>query len=552
MNDNLESIELLSDSLRASNLLNYVNDIPAVFNNILNVLSGFANDFTRYLSFIRGNELQDEENRREANALLRGINANTNASRTATQTPPAESSGSGFLGPIIAYLGIKKLLTFFANIGKLISKISLVKIVKFIESIPIIGKPFIRKIAPLISFLEDVAKFVGKIPGLLKLVGRMGKFAPLIGQIILVIVGINDAIRGAIEGYKTDGILGAIRGAIKGFFVGLVGSTLNLLKDGLSWVATKLGFDGIASTLDSIDFESIVGKTLDFIFKFIDVVAGIVVGIGQWLGYVLAPVVEILKTGLDMFKTFLLDMLKFTSDIFVSIGKGITTVLEYLGIDKYVDENIIKPCSNLLDGLGKWLSEVWTSAKDKLKGLFGGEDMTLENFYKSIIRGMLPDPREHTDPRDPFTYIARAIPKDVYDYAGMDITGDSPTKQLEKAAKDNKFTESGAADFTTFRRAKMSDADFAALPREEKAKIAQQFQATPIRDRVKEPQMIKPVPSTKGDVLATAGSQTHINAPTIIHNTGGNVHNTSMSTVSNNSTPFEPIMSGSSLGFGSL
>jgi len=194
----------------------------------------------------------------------------------------------------------------FSLMGKLFTGISKM-FAPIIKMFPILGKVFggigtaMKGVSTGFSFIGKVLgyimkpiRFIGglfaKLPGLssmLKIGASFGKAIPIVGQIIMVIQGLFGFVTGAIEGWKTGGILGAIKGAIAGVWDGIVGSLLNLVADLIGWVLTKLGFEGIGEWFSNLDFswETLVTKPITAIkewfgklFKF-DSAGGVIASI---------------------------------------------------------------------------------------------------------------------------------------------------------------------------------------------------------------------------------------------------------------------------------
>jgi hypothetical protein len=559
INDNLDSIEMLSDAMRSSSLLEYFDDTPTVLGKIADTISEFAENFSNYFGFLTDNSLQEEENRRELIELMRRQNERGDADPVPPPLPPPEARG--FFSKLLSFLGLGTfatgligILTSFSRLNKIIAVIKgfeLVKLVNFLEKIPLIGKPLVAKLSPLIRFIETSGKYIGKL-GIFAKTGS--KFLPIIGQVILVITGIIDAVKGALDGYKTGGVAGAIKGAITGFFVGLVGSVLDLLKDLASWTAKQLGLDGVSEWLDSFSFSAIVKDTVDFVIALVETIGGVVAGIGQWVAYVAAPLVDKLKIFASDFMAVTGEVLSYVGNIFGTVKDILWAGLKVLGVDKVVEDNLVTPIGQLFDWIGVFFMDMFTAAKESIKTAFSGVD-TLKDFYATILKGILPDPRDYTDKASPMYYVSRAIPKSVYDYAGIDLVGESPQQSLEKAAMNSISAGNRGGDLTSYRRTLMSDSDYAALPREEKMKIADQFKNRSLSDELKEIEKVpklQPMPSNAGNTLATAGAGVGSTQPVIINNMGGNVTNTNTSQVNNNSSPFEPIFAGSSMGFASF
>jgi len=121
----------------------------------------------------------------------------------------------------------------------------------------ILGR-FTTKIKGIFAIIGKALGFVSKMTGLtafLKLGLSLGRAIPIVGQIIMVLVGIFSFIKGAIEGFKTGGILGAIKGGLIGLYDGLVGSFLNLMADIIGWVFKKLGFKRFGEWFSNLDFS---------------------------------------------------------------------------------------------------------------------------------------------------------------------------------------------------------------------------------------------------------------------------------------------------------
>jgi len=120
---------------------------------------------------------------------------------------------------------------------------------------------------------------IGKILGFLSpFKSVFSAFARLGAKLVAplnIILGIFDAgfeTKDAVE--KSDGffasLLNGIIGALGGFIDGAVLSLLDLVKDGVSWVAGKFGFEEIEKSLDSFSFSEIFNKILDSIYGFVN------------------------------------------------------------------------------------------------------------------------------------------------------------------------------------------------------------------------------------------------------------------------------------------
>ena len=115
------------------------------------------------------------------------------------------------------------------------------------------------------NFMKMLGSIFGRIFGFLKpIVQVAGSVASTIAKIfapLLVLFGIFEGIKGAIEGFlNTEGsildkIIGGLMGAIGGVFDFLVSAPLNLLKNIVAWIGGMLGFDNFKEKLDGFEFS---------------------------------------------------------------------------------------------------------------------------------------------------------------------------------------------------------------------------------------------------------------------------------------------------------
>jgi len=118
------------------------------------------------------------------------------------------------------------------------------------------------------KFIKGMMETFGKVN---KFIGTFGR---LIGRLFLPITFIMtafDTITGAIDGFtNTEGnivqqMLGAMGGAIKGFMK-IVTIPLDLVKDLISWIASKFGFTEFEKLLDNFSFTELFGKAVDWLY----------------------------------------------------------------------------------------------------------------------------------------------------------------------------------------------------------------------------------------------------------------------------------------------
>ena len=118
-------------------------------------------------------------------------------------------------------------------------------------------KPLMDGVKRVLSLIKSVGTFAGTFG---RVLGRL--FLP-----ITVIMSLFDTFKGAMSGFEKysekgflEGIIGGLFGGISGLLTGLIGLPLDLLKDGISWIAGKLGFDNFSETLDSFSFSELIGQ----------------------------------------------------------------------------------------------------------------------------------------------------------------------------------------------------------------------------------------------------------------------------------------------------
>lgn len=131
-------------------------------------------------------------------------------------------------------------------------------------------------IAKVMTFFNGIAEFFGtvatKFSFFSKIFGATAKIVSKLALPLTVIMTIWDTVKGAIEGFEKEGIVGAIKGAITGLVNSLIMAPLDMLKDAVSWIAEKFGFDEAAKFLDSFSFEDLYKKFVDAMFAPIDMV----------------------------------------------------------------------------------------------------------------------------------------------------------------------------------------------------------------------------------------------------------------------------------------
>lgn len=136
------------------------------------------------------------------------------------------------------------------------------------------------------KFFGDIGKWFGSFAKVFK--GTM-LIAEKLAMPITVIMGLFDGITEAIKGYEKGGIMGGIQGFITGVFNSVVSSFLDLIKDMVSWVLDKLGFDEASKMLDSFSFTDIYTKFIDKLFHPFDTLKEIFTNLGDMISKLEIP-----------------------------------------------------------------------------------------------------------------------------------------------------------------------------------------------------------------------------------------------------------------------
>jgi muramidase (phage lysozyme) len=107
--------------------------------------------------------------------------------------------------------------------------------------------------------LKGFTSIFGKALGpIVELTGKFGKFIPVVGEVIMVVATVFDAVKGFITEYKKTGsILQGLKGGAEGIIKGL----LEIPKDiilGIKWLAEKItnifGFKDLSKKIESFKF----------------------------------------------------------------------------------------------------------------------------------------------------------------------------------------------------------------------------------------------------------------------------------------------------------
>lgn len=133
------------------------------------------------------------------------------------------------------------------------------KVVQFVQT----------KIAAFKDFFEIIGTKMGNFA---KIFSSTAKIVSKLAFPLTVIMSIWDTVKGALEGYEKEGIVGLFSGAIKGLISSLVTAPIDMLKDAVSWILDVFGFKNASKFLDSFSFDDIMKKFVDAVFHPIDTI----------------------------------------------------------------------------------------------------------------------------------------------------------------------------------------------------------------------------------------------------------------------------------------
>ena len=120
----------------------------------------------------------------------------------------------------------------------------------------------VRSVKGFFTTIGNIGKSIKSAGGIMKYLSKA--FTRIFFPLFIISTAVQ-TIMGIIDGFAEDGIVGGIKGGIVALFDALVGWPLNLLKDGVAWILSSLGFDKAAAALDSFDFTTMFSDFVDWV-----------------------------------------------------------------------------------------------------------------------------------------------------------------------------------------------------------------------------------------------------------------------------------------------
>ena len=315
-----------------------------------------------------------------------------------------------FFGPIGKV--IKSVINFFGGVG-----------VKVGQGFQLLGKVFSQIGKFVNTVILGPFKAIGKLIG--PLLTGASKFAllakgiPIIGQVIAVIFGVFDFVKGFIKGFSEEGFVGGLKEGFMELMRGIFTKPIDLLTKGISYLAGFFGFDSIKATID----EFLQGGGFTGLFN--DMMAAL----GKAFDVVLQFFKDLFKDPIGTLKSAAENIGDFFVDIAKSIGNTISSMKE-----------------GLLEMLG--LSGESTQAERgggggtsfNISELFGGLDFefpSVENILGSVGEKINAAFQSIAEGIDKSTFVPNAI-GGFFSDAGVSLAEFMGAKNIEKYNVDTK------------------------------------------------------------------------------------------------------------------
>ena len=125
---------------------------------------------------------------------------------------------------------------------------------------------------PFVSLGEGIAKFG-------KMFGFIATIVEKIAAPLMIVMAVWDTVKGAIEGYEKEGIVGAISGAIKGLIESLITGPVDMLKNATAWVLKQFGFEDASKYLESFSVTDMMKEFVDAIFHPVETIKSMFDGV---------------------------------------------------------------------------------------------------------------------------------------------------------------------------------------------------------------------------------------------------------------------------------
>lgn len=250
---------------------------------------------------------------------------------------------------------------------------------------------FINGIRGVGESSSRIGKILGSFFSAFKVIGRYVAFP------LTVIMGIIDGFKGLQAGMDRqvgffEKMVGGAIGAITGVLKGLIAMPLDLLKDGISWIAGKLGFTEFEKMLDSFSFadmfQMVGDKIADGFVKFFH-------GLTYWFTDIKDRLMKPFEDGFSF--GAVLDLITSLPGTIVGgimdfAKNGLSALLSIFGqedaskaLDSFKFTDLI---DNIISRIGFFFSDMFGSISSSFMNIFNGDGPMLErifNFAKNLV-----------------------------------------------------------------------------------------------------------------------------------------------------------------------
>jgi len=135
-------------------------------------------------------------------------------------------------------------------------------------------KPFFARVGKFFGLLDDAGKAAGGFGKILRTAATIGKTLGKIFAPITVLMGLFNAVTGFMEGYNEGGVLEGVKQGVIKAFDAIVGSFARLIGSAASFIFDILGFDNFAAAIKT-QIDSVISGLYESFGGVIDLIRGI-------------------------------------------------------------------------------------------------------------------------------------------------------------------------------------------------------------------------------------------------------------------------------------
>jgi len=416
----------------AGKVSTFIKDTFTKFNkNVTRIFTNLTNSFKAGMNGVKGLS-------RSVNGTFRSLNGFEKLFRTVGQGVSSIVKAFKVVQSIAVNFVSFKEMDAFKGLKNLFSE----KLIKPFQN-------FMRGIRGVGESTSKLGKALGKFFGAFKFIGRFVAFP------LTIIMGLIDGIKGMFAGAKRqEGFFNKLVGGFVGIFTGvvkgLIGMPLDLIKDLISWIAGKLGFENFSKALDSFSFSGIIQKIGDGISDFF---VGFTDGIVYNLKNIFANIMKPFEGGFSFG-----GLIEFVYTIPLKLYAGFLDLMKtglsgLLGLFGATDMQKSLESFSFSDEMNKvidWVKTLPAKAMDGLMSLLEGFDIGdmfsgLGDFasmaaqkMKDFVRSLLPDPD---------SILAKVVPNALYEFVDAPVPPPKEVKKETAGDIDNEID--GAIDSKT-------------------------------------------------------------------------------------------------------